>query len=61
MKDQAPGFITTFGPDRNISYSANFENIETVEPKYIGFENVKLEQLLVKNIHVFIFNFRDPF
>ena len=35
-----PDFITTFGRDRNISYTVSFDDISTITPEYSGFTNV---------------------
>ena len=37
-----PNFITTFGPDQNVSYFTNFDNISSLTPQYVGFEQVSL-------------------
>jgi hypothetical protein len=33
-------FVTTYGPDRNVSFSANFDTLKDVTPQYAGFTPV---------------------
>jgi hypothetical protein len=35
-----PAFVTTYGPDRNVSFDATFDSINEVSPDYNGYTPV---------------------
>jgi hypothetical protein len=51
----APDFVTTFGSDRNVSFSLSFDNISTIVPQYIGFNIVRTSNYLIVIFIYFIY------